>query len=101
MSIASKRKMVNSAIVAVISAGISLSAAAAKNAPPPMEKCYGIVKAGKNDCGAAGANACAGQSKQNNDPEAWIFVPKGTCNKIAGGNTQPPKTANTGNAGQQ
>ncbi len=87
-----KKKLVRTAIVAVISAGVSMTAAADKK-PPPMEKCYGIVKAGKNDCGSSGGNACAGQSKVNNDPHAWIFVPKGTCAKIVGGSTQPAKVS--------
>lgn len=49
-----------------------------------MEKCAGIVKAGMNDCGANG-HACAGQAKVDNDPNEWIKLPKGTCDKIAGG----------------
>lgn len=49
-----------------------------------MEKCSGIVKAGMNDCGANG-HACAGQAKVDNDPNEWIKVPKGTCEKITGG----------------
>ncbi len=53
-------------------------------AAQPMEKCAGIAKAGKNDCGSA-ANACAGTSKTNADKSAWILVPKGTCAKIVGG----------------
>jgi uncharacterized membrane protein len=51
-----------------------------------MEKCYGIAKAGTNDCSTA-SHGCAGESKVNNEKEAWIFVPTGTCNKIVGGNT--------------
>jgi uncharacterized membrane protein len=47
------------------------------------EKCYGIVKAGKNDCGTS-KHSCAGQATVDNDSEEWIKVPKGTCEKIAG-----------------
>jgi uncharacterized membrane protein len=47
------------------------------------EKCYGIAKAGKNDC-AGPAHACAGQSKATSDKE-WIKLPKGTCERIVGG----------------
>lgn len=85
-----KKTIIASAIAAVVTAGLSTGAIAADK--PKMEKCYGIVKAGKNDCGIAGANACAGQSKTDNDPKAWIFVPEGTCEKITGGSTTPPKT---------
>lgn len=54
------------------------------DAKPEMEKCGGIVKAGMNDCGANG-HACAGQAKVDNDPGEWLKLPKGTCEKIAGG----------------
>lgn len=49
-----------------------------------MEKCAGIVKAGKNDCGTSKLS-CAGTSKVDSDKETWIAVPKGTCEKIVGG----------------
>ena len=48
-----------------------------------QEKCYGVVKAGKNDCAAVG-NACAGQVKGDAAKDAWIYLPKGTCEKIVG-----------------
>lgn len=47
-----------------------------------LEKCYGVAKAGKNDC-AGKTNGCAGESKVDNDPEAWIWVPAGLCDKLA------------------
>jgi uncharacterized membrane protein len=59
----------------------SVSAYAADDAN--MEKCYGIAKAGKNDC-AGPAHACAGQSKMSSGKE-WIKLPKGTCDRIVGG----------------
>lgn len=49
-----------------------------------MEKCAGIVKAKMNDCGANG-HACGGKAKVDSDPNEWIKVPKGTCDKIVGG----------------
>lgn len=52
--------------------------------PKGFEKCYGIAKAGKNDC-ASGAGACAGQSKVDAAKDAWLGVPEGTCEKIVGG----------------
>jgi len=54
-----------------------------------MEKCYGTVKAGKNDCASTGHNSCAGTSKTDGDKGAWIMVPKGLCDKLVGGSTQP------------
>ena len=50
---------------------------------PDMEKCYGVSKAGKNDC-AGPAHACAGQSKEASGKE-WLSVPKGTCERLSGG----------------
>jgi uncharacterized membrane protein len=49
-----------------------------------MEKCYGVAKAGKNDCAGA-AHACAGQSKMDNGSKEFIALPKGTCERLAGG----------------
>lgn len=56
------------------------------------EKCYGVAKAGRNDCFFA-ANSCAGTATQDDLPDAWIYVPKGTCEKITGGSTAPPQGA--------
>jgi len=49
------------------------------------EKCYGIAKAGKNDCAATGNSSCAGTSKLNADPKAWIYVAEGYCERIVNG----------------
>jgi uncharacterized membrane protein len=48
------------------------------------EKCYGVAKAGKNDC-AGGAHACAGQSSKDQSSKEFIKLPKGTCERIVGG----------------
>ena len=54
------------------------------------EKCYGIAKAGKNDCASADAShSCAGQAKSDNGASEWKYVAKGTCEK-EGGKTTPP-----------
>ena len=50
---------------------------------PGFEKCQGIVKAGMNDCGN-GKHACAGMAKVDKDPEEWVYVPEGTCDKLVG-----------------
>jgi uncharacterized membrane protein len=65
---------------------------AQKPAPAPTfkaEKCYGIAKAGKNDCASTGNNSCGGTSKINGDPKAWIYVPEGYCERIVGGSKTP------------
>jgi uncharacterized membrane protein len=51
---------------------------------PDMEKCYGVAKAGKNDC-AGPAHACAGQAKVDAGAKEFIAVPKGTCERLSGG----------------
>ena len=63
-----------------------------KEMPKGFEKCYGIAKAGKNDC-ASGSEACAGQSKADSAKDAWVGVPKGTCDKIVGGSTSEGSAA--------
>lgn len=51
-----------------------------------MEKCYGVVKAGKNDCASKiNKHSCAGMSRLDNDPNEWIKLPKGLCDKMVGG----------------
>jgi uncharacterized membrane protein len=54
------------------------------------EKCYGVAKAGKNDCAGA-AHACAGQSSKDNSRKEFIELPKGTCERIVGGSLTPSK----------
>jgi uncharacterized membrane protein len=54
------------------------------------EKCYGVAKAGKNDC-AGGAHACAGQSSKDKSAKEFISLPKGTCERIVGGSLTPGK----------
>ena len=58
--------------------------------PVGSEKCYGIAKAGKNDC-AAGAHSCAGQSTQSSDKASFVYLPAGACSKIVGASTTPGK----------
>ena len=60
-------------------------------AKPNQEKCYGIVKAGRNDCQTAKAS-CAGAATKNRQGDAYLFLPKGVCSKIVGGSTKPLKT---------
>ncbi len=52
------------------------------------EKCYGIVKTAMNDCSTA-TESCAGSATKDRQPDAFIFLPKGTCNKIVGGSLIP------------
>jgi uncharacterized membrane protein len=85
------RTFVASAIVAGIVAPAILSAQRPVPAPTAFrtEKCYGIAKAGQNDCASTGNNSCGGSSRLNSDPKAWIYVPAGYCERIVGGSLQP------------
>lgn len=66
----------------------SLTPAQAADDASAKEKCYGVAKAGKNDC-AANGHSCAGQSKTDAGGKEWVQLPKGTCEKIVGGSTTP------------
>jgi uncharacterized membrane protein len=80
--------ILSSALAAALSLGLVAQAQAADAA---KQKCYGIAKAGQNDCASAnGSHSFAGQAKKDNDPNEWKYVPKGTCEK-AGGKTTAPK----------
>ena len=75
------------ALTGAIAAAVALSISSAPSVAgdkKPVEKCQGIVKAGKNDCGTS-THACAGQATKDNDPEEWIYMPQGLCEKIVGG----------------
>ncbi len=56
---------------------------------PGFEKCAGIVKAGLNDCGTS-KHDCSGKATVDNDPEEWIYVAAGTCEKIVGSILKAP-----------
>ncbi len=86
------KTVVTSALASVLALGLCANNAAAADKADAAkgEKCYGVVKAGKNDCQTA-TSACAGQSKADSQPDAFIYVPKGTCDRIVGGNTSTPK----------
>jgi uncharacterized membrane protein len=80
-------KRTNTAIAAIGSL-LAMSAVAtqayAADKASDMEKCYGVAKAGKNDC-AGPAHACAGQAKADANGKEFIAVPKGTCERLVGG----------------
>jgi uncharacterized membrane protein len=85
-----RRIIVSSAVAAVVALG-TVGGVGAQPAPKPdfkFEKCYGVAKAGKNDCQTSNT-ACAGTSKVDGRKDAWIYVPHGTCAKIVGGSLTP------------
>jgi uncharacterized membrane protein len=81
--------LIRSAIMSLIAFGAVQGAAIAAE-PAGKEKCYGVSKAGQNDCAnAAGTHACSGQAKADKDPQDWKYVAAGSCTKL-GGKTMPP-----------
>jgi uncharacterized membrane protein len=82
--------LIKSAIasILILTTTDSLAISSSALATPETEKCYGIVKAGMNDCQTATAS-CAGSAKKDQQSDAFIFLPKGTCNKIVGGRLEP------------
>jgi uncharacterized membrane protein len=75
------RLIVSSAFASVLALGALTTAQAADDGP--LEHCFGVVKAGANDC-ATGTHACAGHAKKDNDPTEWKYVARGTCEKMGG-----------------
>jgi uncharacterized membrane protein len=82
-----KRKfLLATALAGIAAATASTAVFAGKEG---MEKCYGIAKAGANDCAnATGTHSCAGQTKADNDPNDWKYVPTGSC-ADKGGSIKP------------
>lgn len=74
------------ALLAVTAASVAISSPALaqkkEHETAKMEKCYGIAKAGKNDCAAGPGTSCAGTSKRDYQGNSWKLVPIGTCTKI-------------------
>ena len=94
------------ALVAAALAGLcasSVATAAAHDAPAAgdKEKCYGVAKAGQNDCASSdGAHSCAGQAATDNMPTEWAYIAKGTCAQ-AGGTLKPVKAGKKAAAARQ
>jgi uncharacterized membrane protein len=79
----SHRLIASSALASILALGLLGTASAADDAG--KEKCYGIAKAGSNDCAnLSGTHSCAGQSKDEMGAAEWKYVAKGTC-AAAGG----------------
>ena len=80
-----RNSMLHLAISSVLAlSGTAFVSSAFAAADGDKEQCAGIVKAGKNDC-ATSTNDCHGHVTSEGNPEAWIYVPEGTCDRIVGG----------------
>ncbi len=79
------------ALASAVTSALGLIATPALAASDKGEKCYGIAKAGENDCGAAdGSHQCGKMSTVDYSGQEWKYTPKGTCEKI-GGQLEPFK----------
>ena len=86
------RSVITAAIAALTTGALlapTVAQAAGAVVCAEQERCYGIAKAGKNDC-ATSSSVCSSSAKQDNQKDAWIYVPKGMCQKVAGGMPTPP-----------
>jgi uncharacterized membrane protein len=89
-----KEVLLSAAVAGLVTVGSMPEAQAAPKwakSGDTIVKCRGIAKKGANDCGANGHD-CANQAKKDNDPKEWVYVPKGVCEKIAGGVVYKKKT---------
>ena len=79
------RHIASSALASVLALGALSAAAQAPEKGKEKEKCYGIAKAGTNDCAnLSGSHSCAGQNKTALALDEWNYVAKGTCTQIGG-----------------
>jgi uncharacterized membrane protein len=84
-----KNTIIHSALLVALSlAGAQTVAAAPKvpELPSGWEACGGVAKAGMNDCAVkTSLHSCVGMAKKDNEPDSYVFLPKGLCTKIANG----------------
>lgn len=91
----SKEKIVKSAITAFLAMMAASPVIADESTAPALEKCYGVVKAGMNDCATATAS-CASSATKDKQADAFVFVPKGLCEKLVDGHLKPENDKKTG-----
>lgn len=78
------KTIVHSALAGVVALSMLGASQIAFAEKAEAEKCYGVAKAGKNDCQTSNSS-CAGTSKVDGQKDAWVFVPKGSCEKLVNG----------------
>ncbi len=85
------RLIVTSALATALALGLAGQAVAQAKA---KEKCYGIAKAGQNDCAnLSGSHSCAGQSRAEMATDEWKYVAAGTCKEMKGRTEDEAKMA--------
>ena len=70
-------------LASAVAAALAIASTSPSLAQDKKEKCYGVSKAGQNDCQTANSS-CAGTAKKDAQKDAWIYVPAGLCGKIVG-----------------
>ena len=89
-----QRVIVSSALASAMALGLAGNSAAQHPAGGAKEKCFGIAKAGQNDCAnLSGSHSCAGQAKVDNDKGEWKYVAKGSCKTMKGLSADEAKMA--------
>lgn len=83
------KKTALSALLGAVTLAALVAPVHAEDVKPATERCYGVAKAGKNDCGTA-SHGCANQAEKDNMASEWVKVPAGLCAKLAGGSTTAP-----------
>ncbi len=83
-----------SKLIAGAVASLLLSTTAVAADKKAEEKCFGIAKAGANDCAnLSGTHSCAGQANADNSADEWKYVAKGTCASLGGKTADEAKKA--------
>ena len=82
-----RNKLLQSAVASVLALGVAHAQDSQDAKGGATEKCYGVAKAGQNDCGTA-RHSCAGKATKSGAADEWKYVPKGTCAQL-GGKTSP------------
>ena len=82
--------MIATALASALTFSAVVSTVASAADEVKSEKCFGVAKAGKNDCQTA-TSSCAGTAKKDGQKDAFLSVPAGTCAKIAGASLTPGK----------
>lgn len=85
-----RKQLLTGAVATLVAMGLSAGSSGALAAKEGFEKCAGVVKAGKNDCGTS-QHACAAQARKDGDKEEWVYLPTGTCDKIVGASVYQAK----------
>ncbi len=92
-----KKQTINTLLAGAVTMAAlgGFSSAKAMGVGEDQEKCYGVVKAGMNDCASSdGKHSCGAQAPTDGMATEWVTVPKGLCAKLVNGSIEP-KTAET------